>query len=73
MMPPMCTSKPKVVEKAEKTRVEGPATAGLAVRRWLPVRLEPLVSLPQHADQHRPKRPVLLAVDQEVAKERLSG
>jgi hypothetical protein len=27
--------------------------------------LVPLV-LPQHADQHRPRRPVLLAVDQEL-------
>jgi hypothetical protein len=24
------------------------------------------VGLPQHADEHRPKRPVLLAVDQEL-------
>jgi hypothetical protein len=31
------------------------------------------LSLPQHADQHRPKRPVLLAVNQGSAKARLCG
>src|SRR4029450_5888580 len=33
-------------------------------RRWLSMRLGPALGLPQHPDQHRPKRPVLLAIDQ---------
>ncbi len=32
-----------------------------------------LFSLPQHPDEHRPERPVLLAVDQELGEVRLSG
>jgi hypothetical protein len=31
------------------------------------------VSLPQHSDQHRPRRPILLAVDQELAADRLGA
>ena len=37
----------------------------LPVRRWLRVRLALPLGLPQHPDQHGPKRPILLAVDQE--------
>jgi hypothetical protein len=40
----------------------------LAVRRGLPTRLASLLILPQHADQHRPKGPVLLAVDEELGE-----
>ena len=28
----------------------------------------PVVGLPQHPDEHRPKRPVLLAVDQQLGE-----
>jgi hypothetical protein len=27
-----------------------------------------LLALPQHADEHRPKRPILLAIDQELGE-----
>jgi hypothetical protein len=32
------------------------------------VRLAPLIGFPQHPDQHRPERPVLLAVDQQLGE-----
>jgi hypothetical protein len=35
------------------------------------VRLSRSVSLPQHADEHRPERPILLAVDQELGDRRV--
>jgi hypothetical protein len=38
------------------------------VRRGLPTRLASLLILPQHPDEHRPQRPVLLAVDQELGE-----
>jgi hypothetical protein len=42
------------------------------VRRGLPVRPTPVtalaVGLLQHADQHRPARSVLLAIDQELGE-----
>jgi hypothetical protein len=40
----------------------------LAVRRGLPTRLASPFGLPEHPDEHRPKRPVLLAVDQELGE-----
>jgi hypothetical protein len=42
----------------------------VAVRRRLPValgRIRPLALL-QHLDEHRPKRPILLAVDQQLGE-----
>jgi hypothetical protein len=37
-------------------------------RRWLSMPLAPALGLPEHPDQHRPERPVLLAVDQELGE-----
>jgi hypothetical protein len=31
------------------------------------------LTLPQHPDEHRPKRPILLTVDEELGEGRLSG
>jgi hypothetical protein len=42
------------------------------VRRGLPTHLASLLSLPQHPDEHRLHRPILLAVDQELSGESLS-
>ena len=44
-----------------------------AVRCGLPVRLMWSVDLPQHPYQHRPERPVLLAVDQQLGEGAVSG
>ena len=44
------------------------------MRRGLPVRLDPeegqvlAVGLAEHADQHRSQRPILLAIDQQLAE-----
>jgi hypothetical protein len=35
-------------------------------RRWLSMLLVPALGLPEPPDQHRPERPVLVAVDQEL-------
>ena len=50
--------------------------ARLAVRRGLPMRVDleegqlPAFGLPQHPDDHRPQRPVLLAVDRQLGEGR---
>jgi hypothetical protein len=38
------------------------------VRRGLPLHPWSAIGLPQHADEHRPKDPVLLALDQELGE-----
>jgi hypothetical protein len=41
---------------------------GLPTDRWLNARSGSPLSLPQHLDEHRPERPVFLAVDQEFGE-----
>jgi hypothetical protein len=47
-------------------------TAELVVRRGLLMRLGVPVGLTQHPDEHRPERPILLAVDQELGDARVA-
>jgi hypothetical protein len=83
-IPPAATSDPSLGEARSRIvlheRARGQirlrestgAVDGLYLSRRLAVRRR-LSPPPAHPDEHRPQRPVLLAVDQELAKERLSG
>src|SRR4029450_6410115 len=65
-IPATMANTPKTFSPVRRTDLGYPGTTQLRGRL-------PAVRLPQHADQHRPACPVLLAVDQESAKVRSSG